>query len=126
MEDLGPRIGRGRTADVFAWRDGQIIKLFHASRALEAIDPERIAAEALADSAVPAPRYRGSAHIGDRFGLIFDRVDGPSLLAVLAQQPWRVLMLARQLADAHLAIHAQAAPALQKQRPYLELTSLGR
>jgi aminoglycoside phosphotransferase (APT) family kinase protein len=110
---------------VFAWRDGQSIKLFHAGRPLEAIDPERIAAEALAASAVPAPRYRGAANVGDRVGLIFDRVDGPSMLAVLAQQPWRVLTLARELADVHLAIHAQPAPDLQQQHAYLE-RMLGR
>lgn len=47
------------------------------------------------------------------------------MLAVLAQQPWRVMVLARQLADAHLAIHAHAAPELPRQHAYLE-RMLGR
>jgi aminoglycoside phosphotransferase (APT) family kinase protein len=117
---LGNRVGLGRTAEVFAWGDGQILKLFYADFAPEAIERERIIAEALSALQVAAPAYRGMVQLEDRTGLLFERVTGPSMLVVLAHQPWRVFGLARQLAEVHAGIHALAAPSFPLQRAYLK------
>ena len=120
LEELGKPLGIGRTADVFAWRDDQVLKLFHADLAPEAIERERSVVEALGALPVAAPRYFGRVQLDGRVGLLFERIRGPSMLAVLEHQPWRVLDLGKRLADVHLSINAQPAPGLGTQRAYLE------
>jgi len=117
--ELGTRLGLGRTADVFAWGDGQVLKLFHADFPSEAIERERTAVEALTGLPLAAPRYLGSIQLEDRTGLVFERINGQSMLAVLARQPWRVLGLAGQFAGLHASMHTQEALALESQREYL-------
>jgi aminoglycoside phosphotransferase (APT) family kinase protein len=120
LAELGPPLGRGRTADVFAWSDDQVLKLFHADLAPEAINRERLVAEALNELPVAAPRYFGGTQLDGRTGLVFERINGASMLGVLARQPWRVVALGQQLAHLHSGIHAQPAPQLPSQRAYLE------
>src|SRR5690348_1507870 len=117
---LGSRIGVGRTAEVFAWGDGQVIKLFHADFAPQAIERDRMLVQALKALPVAAPAFLASVQLEDRTGLLFELVSGPSMLAELARHPWRVFGLGRQLAQVHAAIHALAAPCLPRQRAYLE------
>jgi aminoglycoside phosphotransferase (APT) family kinase protein len=118
--DIGPLIGRGRTADVYALGEGQVLKLFHADRSEQAIERERSIAEVLNTLCVPVPRYDGALRIAGRGGLIFERIDGDSMLAACVRRPWQVLRRARQLAEIHFALHARSAPKLPAQRDYLQ------
>jgi aminoglycoside phosphotransferase (APT) family kinase protein len=113
--ELGSLIGRGRTAEVFAWGEGQALKLFFADHGPGGVRREAHAGDVLSRLAVPAPRYHGSIQIGDRTGLVFDRVLGYSLLSLLARQPWRVLSVGKRLADVHFAIHASRVSELLSQ-----------
>jgi aminoglycoside phosphotransferase (APT) family kinase protein len=117
--DLGVRIGVGRTAEVFAWGDAQVLKLFNADFPTPAIEREQRAAEVVSGLDVPAPAFHGRIGIDGRVGLLFERVTGSSMLSVLSQQPWRVLHLAEQLADLHLRIHAVHAGDLAAQRAFV-------
>ena len=113
------RIGRGRTADVFAYGDGQVVKAFHANVRQTTIDREASVVRALSGVVLPVPRFEGVIPVDGRDGLVFERVVGPSMLAVLASTPWRVVPLAQLLADVHWRIHAERAPGLPRQRDYV-------
>jgi aminoglycoside phosphotransferase (APT) family kinase protein len=117
---LGPLLGRGRTADVYASGEGRVIKLFHADRPSQAVERERSIAELLNTLRVPVPRYEGALRVGDRTGLIFERIDGDSMLKSFSRRPWLAPRLARQLAELHHALHAHTAPDLPRQRGYLQ------
>jgi aminoglycoside phosphotransferase (APT) family kinase protein len=112
-------IGRGRTAEVFAWGDRQVVKLFYPELPMAAIERETRAAAAVARSDVPAPAFGGKVEVEGRTGLVFERVSGPSMLSLLSRQPWRVVGLARQLADLHAQIHAVQVTDLQSLREYV-------
>ena len=103
---LGRLIGRGRTAEVFGWDDGRVVKLFHAGVPSAAIAREVHCATTLSSTSVPAPSYGGQVQVGERTGLIFEYVRGNSMLSVLSRQPWRTLSIGRQLADLHVQLHA--------------------
>jgi aminoglycoside phosphotransferase (APT) family kinase protein len=45
--------------------------------------------------------------IGERQGIVYERVDGPSMLRLSNTKPWRLMRLARQLAELHTQIHMQ-------------------
>jgi aminoglycoside phosphotransferase (APT) family kinase protein len=115
---LGQLVGRGRTAEVFAWGNDKVLKLFHADVSAAAIDREMQAAEILSHIDVPAPAFGGRVEVESRTGLVFERVVGRSMLSVLASQPWRTVAYARVLADVHWQIHSAAAVDLPSQRAF--------
>jgi aminoglycoside phosphotransferase (APT) family kinase protein len=98
-----------------------VIKLFHADRPTQAVERERSIAEVLNTLSLPIPRYDGARRVADRDGLIFERIDGGSMLSTFVRRPWQVAWLARQLAEIHFGLHAQSAPELPRQRKYLRV-----
>jgi aminoglycoside phosphotransferase (APT) family kinase protein len=117
---VGARIGRGRTAEVFAWGQDQVVKLFYADFPIAAIEREIQAAGTVAQTDMPAPGFGGTVQVDNRTGLVFERVRGPSMLSLLAHQPWQVLRLARELAHLHARMHALQATGLQSLRSYAQ------
>lgn len=107
---MGALMASGRTADVYAWGDGHILKLFHAWVDPSAVATERGKAQAVHNLGLPTPavgeivQYRGHA------GLIYDRIDGPSLAERLASRDDDPAALGRLLARLHAWVHAMGAP----------------
>lgn len=111
-EALGPILATGRTAEVHAWADGQVLKLIRPEFGAAQADEEALAARIAADSGIGAPAFGGVVRIGERTGLIYERIDGEPMVDALAARPWTVLRLAARLARLHAAMHAAQAPGL--------------
>lgn len=105
---LGPRLGTGREAEVYAWGDDAVIKLYRPG-----FGGHRAEAAALAalDGHHIAPSLVDVVHHDGRPGLVLERVTGVDMLGLLQRRPWRVQNLGRGLAEAHLAVHGVPAPA---------------
>lgn len=105
---LGPRLGVGREAEVYAWGDDAVIKLYRPG--FGGYRAEAAALAALEGHHI-APSLVDVVHHDSRTGLVLERIVGEDMLTLLQRQPWRVHGLARALAEAHLAIHDVQAPA---------------
>jgi aminoglycoside phosphotransferase (APT) family kinase protein len=105
-EVLGSRLGAGREAEVYAWGDVAVLKLYRPG-----FGGHRAEAAALRSLDGIAPRLLEVVDRDGRTGLVLERLDGPDMLTLLQRQPWRVLGLASTLATAHRAVHRVAAPA---------------
>ena len=105
---VGVKLGSGREAEVYAWGGGAVVKLYRPG-----FGGHRAEAAVLAalDGHSVAPRLIDIIERDNRTGLVLERLDGSDMLTLLQRQPWRVLRLARVLADAHHAVHAVTAPA---------------
>ncbi|GAA4722510.1 phosphotransferase family protein [Phytohabitans rumicis] len=103
---IGAKLGAGREADVYAWGDDAVVKLYRPG-----FGGHRAEGVALAklDGQGLAPRLIDVVDRDGRTGLVLERLGGSDMLVLLQRQPWRVLGLARALAKAHLAIHAVRA-----------------
>lgn len=106
-------IARGRTAEVFAWRSGQVLKLFYAAVPSSWVEHEIAVGRVVAERPVPAARFLGVEQVGGRAGIIYERVEGESMLAALSRRPWQLARLARQMAETHAAIHRQSGAGLE-------------
>lgn len=51
------------------------------------------------------------AGVAGRWGIVFARVDGPSLFDATQRRPWRMFAAIRQLAELHARLHRVEAPA---------------
>lgn len=115
-DGLGDLIGRGREAEVYAWKDGQVLKLFIRSMPREAVERQAWMAGIASEAGVATPAVIETVEIDGRQGIVFERVEGPSMLARLAAGPWRFGKLARQMAELQVAIHDCRAPELDSPR----------
>ncbi|MFT3891404.1 MAG: aminoglycoside phosphotransferase family protein [Anaerolineales bacterium] len=119
---LDSPLARGRTADVFEWEDGQILKLFHNWFSLENVQYEQRIARAVHASGISAPDVIGDiVQVEGRNGLIYERVDGVSMLDLMPRQMWMVFTFAKRFARLHAEMHEHVFTAdIPSQRSKLE------
>lgn len=118
----GSPIATGRTAEVYAWQDEQVLKLFYAWCSPAAVQHEIDNSRMIAMLNLPTPRLIDVVDIDGRRGIVYERVRGVSMLGLINAKPWLLFRLARQLAELHTQIHAQAGPGLASVRPSLRAT----
>ena len=120
MTPSEPPLGRGYTADVYAWGDGRVLKLFHGSEGRERADREYRVTRAVHAAGLPAPAAYDMVEVRGRSGIVFERVNGPSLVDAVHARPWTLFAAVRELADLHARIHRLPCPdGLPTQREWL-------
>jgi aminoglycoside phosphotransferase (APT) family kinase protein len=101
----GPLLGQGRTAEVFAWGEFQVLKLFFTTWPVDWIHQEARVTRLVHEAGLASPAAGDIVEVEGRLGIVYERVDGPSMLEDVARHPWRVASLARQFTDLHLVMH---------------------
>jgi Ser/Thr protein kinase RdoA (MazF antagonist) len=109
---LGERIGFGATANLYPWGEGQVLKLFHSGMLEASVREEAAATAAAHDLGLPVPAMGGVIEVEGRLGIIYERVDGPTLLQVTSKAPWRVGKIATRLAELHADVNARVTDSL--------------
>jgi len=117
---LGTPIALGRTAEIYAWKDGYIIKLFRDWMTAASVEYEAQVARAVHAARLPVPAVGEVVEINGRLGLVYERVEGMSMLETWRTKPWTLFRFARLLAELHADMHACTVPELPSQRQRLE------
>jgi len=112
MKDDAPlrKIAEGREAEIFAWCDGTVLRLYRSPRAQQHIEQEAQAMRAAAASGVRVPAVRGIETVDGRPGLVMERIDGVDMLTLVGKKPWLVWSIAGQSGRLHAALHNVVAP----------------
>ena len=118
--EKGPMIARGRTAEIFLWKDNQVLKLFLDWCPAHWIEEEARGTQAVHKVGLPVPAVEGIVEVEGRLGIVLERVEGPSMLGLLTSKPWKLFRLARVLAELHAEMHSREVPELPSQRRGLE------
>jgi len=76
---LGEKIGEGAFSEAYAWAPGQVVKLFKpgVSRWMPRHEVRMI--RAVLAAGVPVPEVFGEMTLDGRFGIVMQRLDGPTL-----------------------------------------------
>jgi uncharacterized protein (TIGR02172 family) len=125
MEEVekGARIGQGRTAEIFVWGDKDVLKLFRPEFSSPAGSAyEAKLARAIFATGAPSPSVGEVVEVEGRSGIVYERIEGPSLEEQIRTRPWLIAHVARTLAETQAATHARALPTL----PALRQTLLQR
>lgn len=99
--------GQGRTADIYRWDNNQILKLFHTRWSLAAVEQEARISRLVQETGLPVPATGGLMEIDGRHGILFERIDGPTMLRQLGAKPCTAIALLHAFADLHVRMHAQ-------------------
>jgi hypothetical protein len=75
--------GQGRTAEIYAWGTNQILKLFRSGWPLAAAEQEAQISRTVHELGLPVPATAGLIEVEGRHGIVFERIDGPSMLQQL-------------------------------------------
>ncbi|MCI0555367.1 MAG: aminoglycoside phosphotransferase family protein [Anaerolineae bacterium] len=102
---LDKPIARGRTAEVYDWDEGHVLKLFYDWFDFEAVEYEMKIARAVHISGVKSPAVRELIQYQGRNGLIYERVAGDSMIKAFQRKPWNVIQYGRLLAQLHTQMH---------------------
>ena len=114
-------VGAGYTSDVYAWGEGRVLKLFHLGKPASRAQREFAVTRSVRVAGQPAPMAYDLIELDGRFGIVFERIDGPSLEDLAQARPWKLFAMARQLAELHVALHShQPRIELPPQQQWIE------
>lgn len=113
------RIAEGAVAEVFAWGEGRVLKLFREGFSRELAELEAYCARIAVNAGLSTPDVLEVLTVDGRAGIVFERVDGNSMLEALLSRPEDCATLAEQMADLHIALHGYAVTGLPSQRERL-------
>jgi aminoglycoside phosphotransferase (APT) family kinase protein len=108
-------IGKGATADVYAWGDSAVIKLFKPGFEMN-LEKELSLSKHVAGTGLPVPKVIAVEEYRGKRGIVFERIDGPSLFERLVSDPVRISECGRLLAEIHDRIHSVRLPELPNPR----------
>ena len=113
MKTLGPKIAEGRTAEIFFWEDDQVVKLYHPGWGRRTVEFEHQQALASQQTGYRVPQVGEIVEVGERIGIVYQRVDGQTMLSKIIEKPFRFPGFSRQMTDLHLEMHARDAQNLE-------------
>ncbi|WP_339300915.1 aminoglycoside phosphotransferase family protein [Paenibacillus sp. FSL R5-0623] len=102
------RIGQGRTAEIYAYSNEHIMKLYRMDFPHEAVQNEFRISELAYKKGLPVPQAVSLIeHTTSRAGIVFERIQGITLLSLIIQQPELLEQLAFKMADCHYRLHCE-------------------
>ncbi|HLO29890.1 MAG TPA: aminoglycoside phosphotransferase family protein [Anaerolineales bacterium] len=101
-------IAQGRTAEIFAWDDQHVLKLFRDWCPPDWAEYEARIARAIHAAGIPSPETGEVIEVNGRRGLIYERLTGVSMLQELNARPWTLFKQAGLLADLQIKIHQRS------------------
>jgi hypothetical protein len=110
-ETVGRLLAAGNVAELFEW-GSQVIKLYRSAAAKPTVFREAAIHAAVEALGLPVPAVWGVEQIGDRWGIVFARVTGPTFAAQIQERPAKIPQYLDILARLHARIHALPADRL--------------
>jgi Ser/Thr protein kinase RdoA (MazF antagonist) len=104
-ELTSPPIAEGRTAEIYLWDEGHVLKLYRNWCPSDWVEYEATVASAIHAAGIPSPATGEILEVNGRRGLIYERLEGISMLQDMNARPWRLIEHARSLADLQVQIN---------------------
>jgi len=118
--EKGRLIGQGRTAEIFEWKDNQVLKLFLEGFPAAVVQREAQVTQAVHKAGIPVPAVEGVVEVDGRVGIVFERVEGTTMLEDMMYRPWKLGRYARIMAELQAQMHSREIVALRSLREDLE------
>jgi uncharacterized protein (TIGR02172 family) len=117
---LKPPIAEGRTAEIYLWDENHVLKLYRDGCPPDWVEYEAWIAGAIHQAGIPSPAAGEIVEVDGRRGLVYERIEGLSMLQDMNARPWALLKHARSLADLQAKIHRQSITGLPSYKDRLK------
>ena len=108
-------VGTGGQSEGVAWHNDTVLKLFRRGMDERRVKSEFHNALAAFNVGIPTPKPMQILESNGRSGIVFERVQGPSLLEIALASPEHAAEAGVKLADLHHSIHSRSATELPSQ-----------
>jgi hypothetical protein len=88
MDILEKPFATGRTAEIYSYGEGKILKLFFPTIPQFWSDREADIGLYIQEAQLPVPKVFERVKVNDRDGVVYERIDGASMLNQLGRMPW--------------------------------------
>ena len=105
------KIAEGRQAEIFAWSEREVLRLYRDPNSGALADREVLALDAVRSAMPRAPAAYARIAWNGRPGILMERLAGRGLFAEIQRRPWRVWALAALTGRVHAELNAVRAPA---------------
>jgi Ser/Thr protein kinase RdoA (MazF antagonist) len=105
------KIAEGREAEMFAWEDGRVLRLYRGDFFRGAPEQQARLLDIAARCGIRVPAEYGLIEVDGRPGLVLERLDGPDLLTEIGAKPWRLFADGAVWGRLHAEINSSMAPA---------------
>lgn len=112
MVQKGELIAEGRTAEIYAWGEGQVLKLYRPGWTAQTAEYEYQKALASQQTGYQVPHVGELVEVEGRPGITYQRVDGGSMFLALRNNPRKIPAYIRQWASLHADMHTRPAEGL--------------
>jgi serine/threonine protein kinase len=119
VTQLGTPLAKGHTADLYPWGEDQVVKLFVEGFSENRVHDEARITKVLQDTGL-VPKVGEVVRVGQRLGIVYERMNGPSMAQTLRADLTNALPLARQLAELHAKVHTIKVEGLPSQPEQFE------
>lgn len=113
-------LAKGRTAEIYEWAENKIIKLFNKGFSERVAEIEYKKGVLVSNTEIPTPSVYGVKRIDGRFGIIYDKMRGESLLSKILSKSVDIEEAACLLAEIHYKVNSQEVADLQEQKSFLK------
>ncbi|NBI27473.1 phosphotransferase family protein [Chengkuizengella marina] len=113
-------IGHGRTADIYEYGDNLVLKLFKTNIDEQSIIAEYNQSRIVQKKGLNVPFVIEIIDMNDRKGIVYERIEGKSMLQTMTSQPMKMECMARQMAQLQYSIHQTSSNELPDQKDILE------
>lgn len=122
--EKGERIGQGRPAEVFAWGDDRVVKLYRDGWSRAEIEQEVHLMRVVHAAGLPVCEVLDTVALEGRTGIIMARIEGLSMQKIIEASPMRFVTLAPLLGQLHAQIHSVPVAGLPSQRERMQRQTL--
>lgn len=112
---LGPKLFEGRTAEVYELGPDKVLKLYNAGFE-RAADMEAVCLRTVAAGGIRVPRFYEVVEVDKRHGIVMERLNGKTMLALAMENPSQQRQLGVQLADLQATLFQQFHTGILKDR----------
>lgn len=120
------KIAFGRTADIYEYGSGKVLKLFHADFPTNRIEMEYQKAMIISNSLKLVPKIYKKVSLDGREGIVYERINGSVMLKSILFNPWKVQYFAKEMAKLHFEVNNKQIKGLESLESKLitEITSV--
>ncbi|WP_342775347.1 aminoglycoside phosphotransferase family protein [Leptospira sarikeiensis] len=122
LSQLPSRIAIGRSAEIFPWGEGKVVKLFFSDIPKEDIEFEYKNTLEANKLGVCSMRCYEKIEIENRIGIVLDFIEGVSLTKLPEQNPIKLFEVPKILAELHSKLHKKETGSLREIKSYAKST----